>query len=331
MRKILIFLSAFCSAAQAAATEPVTLDTLVRAETDTTIRSTIELAGGLGRLFHIRQPTPIDEQSIVRMNRDTLYSAVVFDLSEPATVVLPETGGRYLSMHVINQDHYMYALTKPGRHTLTQDKVGTRYAVVSFRTFVDANDPDDVKAANAVQDRIEVAGGGVLDIPEWNQDQLATARDAMSLLATMGLDAGRAFGRQGEVDPIHYVVGAVVGWGGLPKEAAVYVLDAVDQNDGTPYVVTVGDVPVRAFWSITVYDETGFIQENDRGVYSFNNVTAERDPSGTITIHFGGCDDGRVNCLPVSEGWNYAVRMYEPEKEIIQGTWTFPEFRKAEK
>lgn len=314
---------------QAAADEPVTLDTIVRAETDTAMRSTLKLTGGLGKLVHLRQPTPIDKQTIIRMNRDTLYSAVVLDLSKPATVVLPETGGRYLSMHVINQDHYMYVVTKPGRYRLTQQEVGTRYVQLSFRTFVDANDPADIKAANAVQDKIKVSGGndGPLDMPEWNQEQLATARKAMNLLATMGLDAGRAFGKKGQVDPIHYVVGAVAGWGGLPKEDAIYVLDAVKKNDGTPYAVTVKDVPVDAFWSITIYNEKGFIEKNDRGVYSFNDVTAKKNKDGSITIHFGGCDDGRINCLPVKKGWNYAIRLYEPRKEIIDGSWRFPEFK----
>jgi hypothetical protein len=56
------------------------------------------------------------------------------------------------------------------------------------------------------------------------------------------------------------------------------------------------------------------------GVYSYNNVTAKPDEDGSITVHFGGCDDGRVNCLPVMEGCNYVVRMYEPDPEILDGT-----------
>jgi hypothetical protein len=77
------------------------------------------------------------------MNRDTLYSTVVLDLSEPATIVMPDTGGRYQSLHVINQDHYSFAETSPGRYELTQDEVGTRYAYLIIRTFLD---PDDVAA-----------------------------------------------------------------------------------------------------------------------------------------------------------------------------------------
>ena len=84
------------------------------------------------------------------------------------------------------------------------------------------------------------------------------------------------------------------------------------------------DVPVDAFWSIIVYNADGFIPENPEGRYSFNNVTAKPNKDGSITINFGGCDDGRINCLPVSEGWNYTVRMYEPRPEILDGSWKFP-------
>ncbi len=94
--------------------------------------------------------------------------------------------------------------------------------------------------------------------------------------------------------------------------------------DGEQHSVTVKDVPEDAFWLVTVYDGDGFIKENSAGQYSFNNIMSVPNREGSITINFGGCDDGRVNCLPVSEGWNYAVRMYEPRSEILDGTWVFP-------
>ena len=328
MRRFLACIAVLGAVSQAVAAEPVTLDTIVRAETDTAMRSIVDTFGAFGKFIHLRGPTPIDNQTIIRMNRDTLYSAAVVDLSKPATVILPETGGRYMSMNVVNQDHYIYAVTKPGRYTLTKEDVGTRFVQLSIRTFVDAGDPDDVKAANALQDKIKLSGGGngPLDLPDWDQDQLRVARQSFNALAALGLDSGRAFGKKGEVDPIHYYVGAISAWGGLPKQNAVYVLRAVEKNDGTPYAVTVKDVPVDAFWSITVYDKDGFIEKNDRGVYSFNNVTAKKSEDGSITINFGACDDGRVNCLPIGEGWNFAVRLYQPRKQIIDGSWTFPDF-----
>ncbi|HAR33962.1 MAG TPA: carboxylesterase, partial [Desulfobacter sp.] len=58
--------------------------------------------------------------------------------------------------------------------------------------------------------------------------------------------------------------------------------------------------------------------------YSVNNVTAERNADGTVTVHFGG-DPGKPNYLPITPGWNYIVRMYRPDEKIIDGFWTFPE------
>ena len=57
---------------------------------------------------------------------------------------------------------------------------------------------------------------------------------------------------------------------------------------------------------------------------SYNNVSATKNPDGYYVLQFGGCDDGRINCIPISPGWNYAVRMYQPRAEILDGRWKFP-------
>ena len=101
--------------------------------------------GCFAKLCNDREPTPVDKQPVVRMNRDTLYSVAVFDLTSPVTIVKPDTGKRFQSMVVINQDHYIPLVAyDTGTYTLTQEKVGTRNAIVLFRTFVDPNDPTDI-------------------------------------------------------------------------------------------------------------------------------------------------------------------------------------------
>jgi hypothetical protein len=303
----------------------VNVSNFVRAESDVAIKKIYDIVG-LGTWFHNRVPTPIDDQKVIRMNRDTLYSAAVLDLSEPATVVMPETSGRYQSLHVINQDHYSFAKIKPGRYELTQDEVGSRYTYLIVRTFFDANDPEDLKATNALQDAIKIEGGasGPLDIPEWNIEQMMRARDALNTLAKLGTDNVGALGTKEEIDPIKHLIFAAAGWGGMPNKNTIGDLGSVEKNDGSPHVLTAKDVPVRAFWSVIVYDANGFIPENDLGIYSYNNVTAKPNADGSITIHFGG-DEDQINYLPIAEGWNYAIRMYEPGEEILDGSWTFPE------
>jgi len=302
----------------------VNVANFARAESDVAIKKVYDMVG-LGTWGHVRLPTPIDQQSVIRMNRDKLYSGAVLDLSEPATVILPETGGRYQCLEVINQDHYSFAKTKPGRYELTQDEVGTRYAYCTVRIFCNADDPEDIKVANALQDELKIEGGasGELDIPDWNIEQMMEARGALNTLAKLGVSNVGAFGRKEEVDPINHLIWTAAGWGGLPNKQTVGDLGSVVKNDGTPHVLTVKDVPVRAFWSVIVYDADGFIPKNDLGVYSYNNVTAKPNADGSITIHFGG-DPNQINYLPIAEGWNYAIRMYEPGDEILDGSWTFP-------
>lgn len=67
------------------------------------------------------------------------------------------------------------------------------------------------------------------------------------------------------------------------------------------------------------------MEKNDRNIYSLNNITAKKETDGTVIIQFGGCHDKAKNCLPITKGWNYTVRLYRPRKEILDGTWRFPE------
>jgi hypothetical protein len=98
----------------------------------------------------------------------------------------------------------------------------------------------------------------------------------------------------------------------------------VPNNDGkAAYSLTVKDVPVDGFWSVTVYNEKGYYEAPDNAT-SVNNVTGKRNPDGSMTIRFGG-DPKADNYLRIMPGWNYTVRMYRPRQEVLDGAWKFPE------
>jgi len=308
-------------------TKPVTWDNWVRAESDKMFKSYVGL-GGFGKLFNIRKPTPIDAQKVVRMNRDTLYSVGVFDLTSPVTITKPDTGDRFQSLMVLNQDEYVPipVVYKPGKYTLTQDEIGSRYTFVAMRTFVDSTDPADIKKANALQDQIKVqqSSVGKFEIPNWDQKSQDKLRTAIQVLASTMTDTDKCFGTKEDTDEIAHLLGAALGWAGNPVKDAKYINVYPKQNDGkTAYTLTVKDVPVNGFWSISLYNGKGFFVQNQYNAYSINNVTAKKNEDGSITIHFGG-DPKQPNYLPIMDGWNYIVRLYRPQQQILDGTWKFP-------
>ena len=109
----------------------VTPDNFNRAETDANFAGS-EKRKGLAWFMHYREPMSPDFP-IVRPNRDTLYSLSVFDLDAgPVTITLPDAGRRFMSMQVIDEDHYTpeviygagtYTFTREDRHALRLARV----------------------------------------------------------------------------------------------------------------------------------------------------------------------------------------------------------------
>jgi hypothetical protein len=150
-----LLLAALCPAyaqTPAGAPIPVTPDNFTRAETDTYFGARVT---GIGTLENLREPMPMDEQSVIRGNRDTLYTTGVFDLDAgPVTITLPNT-----------------------------------------------------------------------------------------------------------------------------------------------------DVPVDAFWSVSLYNAQGYFEKNSDNAYSLNSITAKKNANGSVAIQFGDCDGKIPNCLSVMKGW----------------------------
>ena len=84
-------------------------------------------------------------------------------------------------------------------------------------------------------------------------------------------------------------------------------------------------LPIDSWWGISVYNAEGYFEKNDRDIYTINSINAVANDDGSFTVQFGGCDAAARNCLPIFPGWNYAVRLYQPRQEVVDGTWTFPQ------
>ena len=307
--------------------ELVNVDNFARAETQRMMAGLQRDAGGVNRFEHNRAPASVDRQTVIRMNRDTLYSFAVVDVSAGATLTVPDAGERYLSVMVVNEDHYINRVYHDaGRYELTAEEFDSPYVVIAARTLVDPQDPGDLAAVAAVQDQLvlEAVAERPFVMPEYDPESLDRTRNALLGLAADMTSFERSFGRKEDVDPVHHLIGTAAGWGGLPDAEATYV----GVSPGLPvgeYELTVGpNVPVDGFWSISVYNADGFFEPNERGAYSVNNITAAHNDDGSVTVRFGGDGDPARNSLPITKGWSYLVRLYRPRREILTGAWTFP-------
>ena len=266
----------------------------------------------------------VTKQITIRPNTDTLYSFGIFDLIEPVELTMPKTD-RYQSAMIVSQDHSIFAVYT-GDYTFTQDEIGTRYVIIVLRTFVDPNDQSDLENAHATQDMVKVSQKsiGSLDLPDWDKASLGSKRKELGEIANLLPDSRGMFGMKDDLNPVMHLLGAAFGWGGLPEADASYDISATAYNDGkTVHSLTVKDVPVDGFWSVTVYNKDGYFDINDRGVYSLNSKTVKRNADGSATIQFGDCEDV-ANCLEIMDGWNYAIRLYQPRESILNGSWKFP-------
>jgi hypothetical protein len=309
---------------------PVTTETFIRAETDMYFGNVVK-DGGFGKFHHNREPADVAHQTVVRMNRDTLYSSAVFDLDAGSvTITLSDAGKRFMSMQVFDEDEYTPAVYYGGgSHTLTREQIGTRYACVALRIFVNPSNPRDVKQVHALQDAVKAEQNAFrqFETPKWDATSQKRIREALMVLGESLPDARHMFGdRKAEIDPVRRLIGAATGWGGNPEKEAMYDIVTPKKNDGkTVYHLKVKDVPVEGFWSVTVYNKDGYLEPNARNAYSLNNVTAKKDADGSVAIQFGGCEGNVVNCIPITPGWGYVVRLYRPRPEILNGSWTFPD------
>jgi len=306
----------------------VDIDNYATAEVASQIDRFVALGAVTNEWVHFRRPTPLDQQTVIRMNRDTLYSVAVVDLDQGATLTVPDGGGRYQTVMVVNQDGYLNRVFHgAGEHRLTVDEFDTGFVILIGRTLADPTDEDDLAEASHLQDGLAVVAPSARAwaTGQFDESSYQAVKKALLALGAAGVhDSARTFGRRDEVDRVRFLVGSAGGFGGLPETEAFYGIRAEPRPAGR-FALRVGDVPVDAFWSISVYNRDGYFEPNEYDSYSVNSVTATRDDDGLATVVFGPEPDGAANYLHVADGWNYVVRLYRPRHEVLDGTWVFPE------
>jgi len=283
---------------------------------------------GVGEFMHIRDAIDISDRTIIRPNFDTLYSAAVIDLSNPAVIVMPETD-RLQILAALDEQHWNVLLTdKPGRYNLTKESVGSRYVFLIVRTQVNMNDPDDLQKVSVLQDQIKIIQadkGEYLQANRWDRSEILALRDDYNRRwNSEGIKSELVFGGKSDLSPEMRNFGVAFGWGGLPKKGAVYPSLQVPVSPG-PFTLTLKDVPIaeNSFWSVTIYDQDGFSKGEN---YNINSAFAKANENGEYVLSFGE-SPGKENFLEIYPGWNATLRIYSPSPEYFNGEWVVPSLK----
>lgn len=280
---------------------------------------------GVNNLLHKRQLTPTDQQPVVRMNRDTYYSLAVVDVSKGATITIPELPeGKYVSVQPVTEDHRIQPMFYgAGTFELTTHIGDHLYLVVRLdSTFSEAEAAkyQDQMSLSAKSNKKFTAEPVNKESFERVENELKAkmpgiakrdGKDATFGMFTAPNDASNRLFTQEK-----YEVGAAIGWAGAQKIDNIYEISG-NYPSNTPHQATFQDPKNGAFWSITVYNKSGFMF-NDLANISSN--TAKPNDDGSYTINFGGGKDALNNIEIANDSgvFNLAVRHYKPSELVSE-------------
>ena len=207
-------------------------------------------------------------------------------------MTVPDAGGRYLTVMVVNQDHYINRVfAEPGEYPLTIEEFDTPVCPPGGSGAGRRTDPDDVGEGPHDPGRLRPQRHGRRSrwsYPDYDEESFTAVRKSiLGRGRRASMAPTKCSAKKNEVDPHTHLLGTAAGWGGLPEQEAYYESREPKLPVGR-YTYHRQDVPVDAFWSITVYGADGFLHKNDLDAYSVNSVSGTKNRDGSITVTLGG-------------------------------------------
>ena len=279
----------------------------------------IKRAGGINKLDRWDGITKLDNQPIIRLNQDTVYSMGVVDTSKGATITLPDAGNRFMSVQFVDEHHYVYA-AKYGAGTFEIPNK-TDYMYVNVRIASETGTAEEDKLIAELQKKIVIhANSAKLFVPiMYDKDSYEKTHKALLAAFNTGkYDPKTFFNVKGVVDEDGHQIGTAIGWGGGQMVDNIWSMKP-NSSDFSCQSTTFEDPELEGgFWSFTVYNKSGFLY----APANMNSYKAKPNQDGTYTVRFG-CD-GKENNIEIkndSGAWNAILRAYKPSKLVQSGKW----------
>lgn len=293
-----------------------------------------QTGAGVNVLLHRRTLTKTENQSVVRMNRDTYYSVAVIDVSGGASITLPDLPeGKYISMQPVSEDHR----TQPMSYGGGTYELATHYGKHMFVIIrLDATFSQEQAAFYQDQIRVNAVNASAFVSEPVNRESFDKSENTLkarlpALVGRYGASMGRSMftspmdETRGDFVREIYEVSAAAGWGGAQWQDNIYEISG-EMSANKCHQATFQDPKNAAFWSITVYDKNGFMF-NDLANVSSNTAQANADGTFTVSI---GCGASAPNNIPAENASGVvtlAVRHYQPSELVrAEGFRVIPYF-----
>jgi hypothetical protein len=192
---------------------------------------------------------------------------------------------------------------------------------------------DIAKLTPEVKKAVEGAPGDAQQLMKWKVPTLARVANYWS----MNTDTIGVYGNY----YLKRAIVAQVGLGANLPEDAIYPLNLADEagkpldgaNQYTIHFEKGATPPVRAFWSLTLYDSDGFQVANTLNRFAVSSwMPFKSNADGSLDLYFQTDSPGKdkeANWLPAPKGpFNLTMRLYSPDADALTGKWNPPPIKK---
>jgi hypothetical protein len=275
-----------------------------------------------------------DNQDVIRMNKDTLYTKFILDVKGGATVTTKPYDG-YQNIMVLDPNHSEIA-TLTGSGTIKIDEnmlTDGHHAFIIIRTGLLRNlsKKEMFAKAHKAQDNISITyNSSDPYIPSINYDLSTLDTVKYKILEDFIKHPQKdviknGFGTTQTRDPQAAKVVIAIGWGGLSGTNAVYS-SFTSTKERCSVTIDKPDLyyDKKGFFSVTIYNADGYIATMN---YAINSEDMIPNKDGTYTINFLASGEpikkGEKNVLRTPRGkiWTGVIRAYYPKDKDKTFAW----------
>ena len=304
----------------------VTDETFILAEADKYFAGQ-QHESGLNKFHHEKSKITVETQTVVRQNRDVVYSKGLFDTKGGFTIELPEAPyeDAYMSAMVVDENHRIItgeAIYAGESLTVTPDMLSTgQHVWVVLRTDPKDESKEAYEVVYKQQADVNITTHSsepyvAKGFDQETREEMRTQKEKQIIKA----DLTNAFGAPDDETITHFDASILtgVGFGGFDTPDAHYKLMVAEDRSGACQVMSFKKPSLKpaGFFSVTTYGSDGYIHADE---YALNSKDMVANADGSYTVHFG-CGEDAVNNIEVIEKWSGAIRLYLPAdlEEIVE-------------